>query len=639
MKTLTRLISALNNNKQRSRIVLLLALLNGFLYLFLVPPWQHYDEPTHFEYAWLIANRGTLPQPGDYDPAMRREVAASMIEHNFFQNLGSPPNLLIPERPIWIGASELSHPPFYYLLAAIPLRLTRFADVTFQLYSARGVSLALYVFSVWLAGRIVAEIVGEGHILQWAVPGMMALLPAYTDLMTAVNNDVGAVVVFSLFLWGAIRAIRYGFSWPRLIWVTGAAALCIWTKNTAAIATFLAPLALALSMFRGSRRWPIWLGFAAASLGLAIAAVGWGDAAFWYRQNVKEEATRDEQIEAPLGKAVLTLKMTPTEPGRNLWQPLLRTEVEALRGQTVTLGAWIWASEPTKIRSPMLDDGYQAVWKPIEVGSAPVFYAITTTIATQAEGVKVVLRPIIDQASAQTVTVYYDGIVLAEGTRPLNDPPIFDDVEGEKGYWGGRSFVNRVRNGSAETAWPQIRGWVHRALSIFGRVPFDPSQMLGSVLDWQRTVWVYPQVMHTLIRSFWAYFGWGHVQLPSPVIYWFLEGATALGLVSAATFGTRKWRSLSPSTHHIVVFLMVTTAWVWINAALRVHPSLLSMPYPRIPVARYAFPAIIPTSTGLVWGWLQIAPSRRRGQVAVAALLLLLLLNGFSLTTIIRFYS
>ncbi len=61
-------------------LVLCVAALQGLLYVFLLPPWQHYDEPTHFEYAWLIANRGHLPTVVDVDPIMRREVAASMLE-------------------------------------------------------------------------------------------------------------------------------------------------------------------------------------------------------------------------------------------------------------------------------------------------------------------------------------------------------------------------------------------------------------------------------------------------------------------------------------------------------------------------------------------------------------------------------
>ena len=75
-------------------IILVLGLVHGLLYVFLEPPWQHYDEPTHFEYAWLIANRAALPQGDDFDQGMRREVAASMLEHGFFNNLSYRPNLV-----------------------------------------------------------------------------------------------------------------------------------------------------------------------------------------------------------------------------------------------------------------------------------------------------------------------------------------------------------------------------------------------------------------------------------------------------------------------------------------------------------------------------------------------------------------
>ena len=83
--------------------ILFLGIINGLIFVFLVPPWQHYDEPGHFEYAWLIANHNKLPEAGDYDQEMRIEVAASMIEHGFFDKLKFRPNLLSQSEPIWIG--------------------------------------------------------------------------------------------------------------------------------------------------------------------------------------------------------------------------------------------------------------------------------------------------------------------------------------------------------------------------------------------------------------------------------------------------------------------------------------------------------------------------------------------------------
>lgn len=637
--------------------VLALALVCGVLYFAVVPPWQHYDEPTHFEYAWLIANRLILPRPGDYDQAMRREVAASMLEHDFFRGLGFRPNLLAQDKPVWIGLSELHHPPFYYLLVALPLRLIRYADVTFQLYVARSVSLVLYLLSIWVAGRLMGELVARGNPLRWAVPATVALLPAYTDLMTAVNNDVGAVVVFSLFLWGAVRIILRGVSWPRLIWVLGTAVLCAWTKNTAAVALLLAPLALILALrplgcavgepvepqnrqaqdtalVRGRwDRWA-WAGVALAGILVVVVSFSWGDAALWYRDTAQEVPTSRDAETAPLGQHVLALEMAAEESGRQVNQPLLQEDMEALRGQVVTLGAWMWATRPLPARSPMLYDGRQHTWQAVELGTAPAFQAITVTVSADAKQVEVILRPLLEREQEGVVTVYYDGVVLVEGEWPLERAPLFNDPEGREGTWGGRPFVNRVRNGSAETAWPRVRPWVEEALRKYTRR--SPTQFLVSVLDWQRTAWVYRVAGLNLFQSFWARFGWNHIGLPGGW-YWGLGVVTALGVAGALVALGRLWRAGSPLPRkRAILLLAVAGLLVWGNALLRPHP-LIGTSF--IPAARYAYPAIIPTVLALATGWLAWAPQRAGKWAAVGLLTGLALLDVVSLVTISTFYG
>jgi hypothetical protein len=56
--------------------IVFIAALNGLLYLFLVPPWEHNDEPGNFEYAWLLANMGGKRDEwiGKSDQQMRRKL-------------------------------------------------------------------------------------------------------------------------------------------------------------------------------------------------------------------------------------------------------------------------------------------------------------------------------------------------------------------------------------------------------------------------------------------------------------------------------------------------------------------------------------------------------------------------------------
>lgn len=86
-------------------LVLCAALVQGLLYMVIVPPWQHYDEPTHFEYARLIVDSGEIPQPGDEDPALRREILSTLFATRYFRT--SPPAaLLTDDGEVWLGNTQ-----------------------------------------------------------------------------------------------------------------------------------------------------------------------------------------------------------------------------------------------------------------------------------------------------------------------------------------------------------------------------------------------------------------------------------------------------------------------------------------------------------------------------------------------------
>lgn len=623
--------------KQRyiEALILVLALIHGLVYLLMVPPWQHYDEPGHFEYAWLIANRSQLPETGDYDQVMRREVAASMLEYGYFRDAPSPHlNLLATNQSTWIAIPQLSDPPLYYMLAALPLQIIRHSDITIQLYAARSVSLVLYLLSIWITCRLTKELTSPGHPLRWAVPMMMVLLPAYTDLMTAVNNDVGATVVFSWFLWGSVQIILRGMSWLRLIWVLTTAALCVWTKNTAAVALLLAPLALALALIRGRRSLWVWTGFLLTGIALILLAFSWGDAALWYRNSNQELLTRQSTKAAPVGQHVLSLQMTTEEPNRQLRQPLTRKDIEALQGKKVTLGAWMWATLPTQVRSPMLYDGQRTTSEVVEVGTSPTFQAITATVSEDAEQIEVVLQPLLNRSPTEMVTVYYDGVVLVEGERPLDSPPTFENSEGRGGTWGQDSFINRVRNGSAEQAWPRLRPWVNKTLQKYTR--FSLTRLMASLLDWERTGEVYPLEFRHLLYTFWARFGWSQVKM-GEFWFWAYSGWTALAFLGAV--GTtwnrlRNWLQQNQWQElNLLVFLLISLTLVWLIAILRIHPFEW-----YLSPARYTYPAISIFVLAFIEGFRNIITRIHPHLFAPTLILCLLILNGAALFTQVTFY-
>jgi hypothetical protein len=625
-------------------LILVLGLLNGLLYIFLVPPWQHYDEPGNFEYAWLVANRSSLPKPGDYDQAMHRAVADSMIKHKFFRGMDFFPDLNVTTGPIWIGGSQVDNKPFYYLLASVPLRLLSSWDITWQLYAARFVSLGLYLLSIVAAWGIMRELAPVGHPLCWMVPVCMALLPGYTDLMTAVNSDVGATMLFSLFLWGGVRMIREGFSFLRLLWVVSAALLCYWTKNNVFLSLPLLGLILLFSLFQGRRRWFPWVLSITAIPLILVSVFSWGDALLWIRSpnTVQRSPTRGLSAQAPLGRHVLQMEIAPNASPA-IFQLLPTDQGNRLKGKTVTLGGWVWATQPLTINAFTLYDRHSHFSHAFQIGTSPTFFALSATLAADASRPLVILSPT-GQRSQSTETIFYDGLILAEGARPLDTSPQFDDSTAQQGIWGGQPFNNLLRNASGETAGPSFRLWTEKYQPYIKNY-FSPELALDSLFDWSGAGWYYKYTAQRLNRTFWAQFGWAQVPLILPFIprpYFLLALISLAGLGGAGMALQQRRLTLLTLPWDVFLFLGVALAGVWGQTFLR---GMDSLTYSwGIPVARYAYPAIIPTLLVLNVGWLEILRLlgkwlRMAPKIQFAVYLLFFVaLDVFSLISIAHFY-
>ncbi len=585
-------------NTLRTRLIILgIALIHGLVYVFLIPPWQHYDEPTHFEYAWLVANKPGWPQPGDYDWEMRHQVATSMIEAGFFADLGVLPQIDNPDRPPWIGAhAQLDGPPLYYLFASLPLRALPEAGIEAQLTAARLVSLGFYLITILAAFGVTAELTDPESPLRWLVPLVLALLPGFTDVMTAVNNDAGAAVVFSLFLWGALRLLRQGFSWGLFLGTGLAALLGLWIKKSSvalAIPLFLLLLGLVLVPAR-LRRW-VWVGLAGAVLLGGLAAGTLQDPAYWARASAQDSPTRSRQALAPLGE--YALQLDPAAETTPPWiphisQPLEEETISQLTGQTVTLGAWMWASRPTTALTPSLHDGTQVANREVALGPEPVFYAFSTTVAQDTYRAWVTLSPH-KNPSPETI-IYYDGLVLASGERPVDSVPIFDDARGLSGTWDGKH------------TWPSLRPWADEMGARLLPDNSRPSMLFYALLDTESTGWYFQAAGGRLLRTFWAKFGWGHVPLVGSHPYRVLAAFTALGLFGNVFYLFLQRKDVPKGDTLIWLVLLLWGIWgaALLRGAIYIHAERIFLP-----VARYTLPAIIPTVILLVAGWLGILRS------------------------------
>jgi len=111
---------------------------------------------------------------------------------------------------------------------------------------------------------------------------------------------------------------------------------------------------------------------------------------------------------------------------------------------------------------------------------------------------------------------------------------------------------------------------------------------------------------------------------------------TVLGVLGALVVCSRLWGAKWPLPwRRAIVSLSMAGIFVWANAVLRLHPVEYK---PFLPVARYAYPAIVPTALALAGGWWTLTPRRVRRWFLLGVFALLGALDIASLWTLSSFF-
>jgi hypothetical protein len=422
--------------------------------------------------------------------------------------------------------------------------------------------------------------------------------------MTALNNDVGAVAFFSLFLWGSTRLLKRGFSVGDFVWALAAVAVCLYTKNTAFIALPVFLIVMFFTLLRQTRRIIVWGLIAILVAGALAVSLTWSDPASWYRSTPQPDPIRAVNSQAVLGTHVLQLDASvPATPTWMvpIYQFIPLEEANNLKGRTVTFGVWMWASRSLKTRLPVLHNGPLQFTRPVDLTVKPTFQAITATLSTDYGRTWVTIAPKLP-ASAAPVTIYYDGFVLAKGVRPIASPPQFSASSGEAGQWGDKSFVNFMRNPSIEQATICFRPWLDRLGASILPDHALPSLILASLIDPAGIGWQYRNSALNLFRTFWGLFGWGDVPLRGSTPYRWLAVLTLLAF-SGLGLAVFRFRRKIPWELAFVFSLVLLGTWGYSLVRASIYPALYIF---YLPSARYAGPAIIVTMLALNLGWLAI---------------------------------
>ncbi|MFA5835569.1 MAG: DUF2142 domain-containing protein [Bellilinea sp.] len=625
-------------------LLLTIGLVNGVLYVFIVPPWQHYDEPAHFEYAWIKATCHDNPKEC-IDPVMRQQIVDSMVETNFYFKISGSPASNPNFEPTWIFVDQFEDPPLYHYFVGLPIKWFPDLDVVTLMYIMRLVTASFLLISIWAAWGAAGEITQPGHMLRWMAPLFVALLPGFTTVMTAVNNDGLVIALFSLFIWLSLRLIRR-FNLIDLLMLLIVSGLTVFTKKAGWIILMFLLIAIVLAVLpEKSKRWGwVGLGF---SLVVAMSLIfRWGDAAFWYRMTPQEELTKVELSPSHAqGETAIQLSLSLEEStSPSVWQHLPIENTDQLRGHSAQIGGWMWASSDITVRTPGFVVIYPNRTSPlindvVTLSTTPQFVSMNIDFPDNTDRILVSLSPQLLPVK-QSVTVFYTGLYLFEGSCPNNEKPEFTNPLNKSGEWCGRQVKNLIRNGAGLDEGVGVRPSVYSFIRTL-----SPSYErglvsgLGYLLDPIGNSWYNKVTPYRILTTFWAVFGWGQVHLTSGWIYNFMGILSGILVISAVVLLLRNQKKTPGIILNKVAYLVIVGLVGWITAYLGGFYFGGLFYRLVLPVARYGFPVIVPSAIVLCTGWyglFTLFPWRIVSQVLSAALFIvaLIALDIYAITTI-----
>nr|MBF6614798.1 DUF2142 domain-containing protein [Chloroflexota bacterium] len=536
--------------------VLAVGLINGLIYMLVIPPWQGPDEHGHFTYAVLLDKYGLSNervqslqwQEGgrDYNDlvAIKQVIVASMDRNDWTRRHAGDPAPGASAFPAG-GANlyadflwETRQPPAYYLLGALAIRAVRAVGIPVDIYSnperalkimrAVSVLLSLGVTGLaWLAGALLSP--RKYPWLRLLLPLTVTLLPMHAFIASMASNDIFAEFCTTALFVALVALVRWPTGWrgASLVALSVAlAGLCVAAKSTAAI-TAAPMLGLGLLVWVGilvtrliekrssgspanTKRKALVVPAALTGL-LLLAAVGFmllafepdNKAAAWQVGSSGQPSARAARLQSPSahdGDYVMALA-----PGEMAYQwidiPLPQPSL------TITLSLWARLPQTGAVAPKaglLLDERGRLPRLGNETLETVEGWAtITPTIEGGWTPVTLVMpapnvyRKAMLRLQAGDEPVQFDGLSIV-GTRPGNAP-------GEV-----TRFVVPVSNPSLEDGSLSLRPALARV------VPADEREIIDVLVNRQAfsKVAVFQRFAYRQFRSFWGNFGWLSVPLP-----------------------------------------------------------------------------------------------------------------------------
>jgi len=205
----------------------LVALLNAVCWSVITPPFQVPDEPSHFAYVALLAERGTLPSAGAGVPAPEVQLVQEGLNSDRIRfqpaqrALASVEQQRVLERDLAAplprvgsgGAGAASNePPLYYALEVVPYELGSGWSLLGSLALMRLFSALLAALTALFAYLFVREAL-PGARWAWTVGGLaVAVFPLLGFMSGGVSPDALLFAECAALYYCLARAFRHGLT-------------------------------------------------------------------------------------------------------------------------------------------------------------------------------------------------------------------------------------------------------------------------------------------------------------------------------------------------------------------------------------------------------------------------------------------
>jgi hypothetical protein len=199
------------------------------------PAYRPSDEASHVAYARELSH-GRLPtidtvMSADGDPRLAQVLAGRDARH----------------RTIWTA----NHPPLYYALVAVPLRIgSAVGHPVAGVQAARLLSLGLSALGLVALAYVVLQLVPGRPQLAVAAAGLAGLLPSFISISAKVYNDSLAFLAATVAVGAAVVFVVRGPSPLRLAVVAASASVAALTRASGLLVVGLAGLAVLIGVWR-----------------------------------------------------------------------------------------------------------------------------------------------------------------------------------------------------------------------------------------------------------------------------------------------------------------------------------------------------------------------------------------------------